>query len=114
MDARTEELAKANLRLADSLQMERNSARCVRTSVSLVSHEFRTPLEVILTSSDILDRYLDRLTPEKRAGYLRTIHDSVKRMSAMMEDVLLLGRIESGRWHSTPGRSISATSRSGS
>ena len=102
VDARTEELAKANLRLADSLQMEKELGQMRANFVSLVSHEFRTPLEVILTSSDILDRYLDRLTPEKRAGYLRTIHDSVKRMSAMMEDVLLLGRIESGKMAFNP------------
>ena len=99
---RTEALAQANLRLADSLQVEKELGQMRANFVSLVSHEFRTPLEVILTSSDILDRYLERLSPEKRAGHLRTIHESVKRMSAMMEDVLLLGRIEAGKMSFTP------------
>jgi PAS domain S-box-containing protein len=65
--------------------------------VSLVSHEFRTPLEVIMSSTDNLERYHDRLSPEKRQQLLRTINKSVSRMSYMMEDVLLMGRIESGR-----------------
>ena len=62
--------------------------------VSLVSHEFRTPLEIIMSSADNLQRYHERLAPEKREHLLRTIHKSVGRMSYMMEDVLLMGRIE--------------------
>lgn len=94
---RTEELAQINQRLADALSVERELSELRANFVSLVSHEFRTPLDVILTSADILDRYLDRLSPEKHATYLRTIHDSIKRMGSMMEDVLLLGRVEEGK-----------------
>jgi signal transduction histidine kinase len=70
--------------------------------VSMVSHEFRTPLEVILSSSHILDRYLDRLTPEKRHEQLRAIRKSVHRMSDLMEDVLTLGKIEGSRLSCAP------------
>lgn len=94
---RTTELADANRRLAEALRAEKELGELRANFVSLVSHEFRTPLEIILTSSDILDRYLDRLPEEKRAHYLRTIHESVKRMSGMMEDVLLLGKVEAGK-----------------
>ena len=65
--------------------------------VSLVSHEFRTPLEIILSSADNLDRYHDRLPAEKREQLLRTIKKSVRRMSGMMEEALLLGRLETDR-----------------
>src|SRR6185295_11187394 len=64
---------------------------------SLVSHEFRTPLEVIMSSTDNLDRYHDRLAPEKRQQLLHTIHKSVRRMADMMEEVLVLGRLETDR-----------------
>lgn len=94
---RTEELAHANRKLADSLRIEKELSELRANFVSLVSHEFRTPLEIILTSSDILDRYLDKLPDEKREHHLRTIHESVKRMSGMMEDVLLLGKVEAGK-----------------
>lgn len=99
---RTAELARANRRLEDALRAERELGELRANFVSLVSHEFRTPLEIILTSSDILDRYLDRLPAEKRAYHLRTIHDAVKRMSGMMEDVLLLGRVEAGKLQFKP------------
>ena len=65
--------------------------------VSLVSHEFRTPLEIIMSSADNLDRYQDRLPADKREQLLRTIHKSVRRMAGMMEEVLVLGRLESDR-----------------
>lgn len=88
--------------LERTLEREREVSDLRANFVSLVSHEFRTPLEVILTSSDILDRYFERLDPARRKTYLRTIHDSVKRMGSMMEDVLLLGRVEEGRLQFRP------------
>ncbi len=65
--------------------------------VAMVSHEFRTPLEMILSSTDILSRYLGRLSPEQREKHLGTIQMAVRRMAGMMEDVLLLGRFDAGR-----------------
>ncbi|MFN0128195.1 MAG: hypothetical protein ACKV19_16085 [Verrucomicrobiales bacterium] len=49
-----------------------------------------------MTSSDILSRCLERLPEEERAEHLASIQSSVKRMSGMMEDVILLGKFESG------------------
>src|SRR5262249_13278208 len=72
--------------------------------VSLVSHEFRTPLEVILSSTDNLQRYHDRLPKEKREQLLNTISRSVRRMAGMMEDVLVLGRVESGQTEFKPAQ----------
>lgn len=99
---RTRELARANRRLEEALLSEKEAGELRANFVSLVSHEFRTPLGVILTSSDILDRYLDKLSGKKRADHLRSIRDSVKRMSGMMEDVLLLGRVEAGKLQFKP------------
>jgi signal transduction histidine kinase len=54
-------------------------------------------LGIIMSSADNLDRYHDRLAPEKRQQLLRTINKSVRRMSVMMEEVLVLGRLETDR-----------------
>jgi signal transduction histidine kinase len=62
----------------------------------MVSHEFRTPLGVILSSSNILDRYLDRLPADKRKAQLRAIRKSIHRMNDLIEDVLLLGKLDAG------------------
>ena len=94
------ERAEAGLRQALAVQKELNELKS--SFVSMVSHEFRTPLEVVLSSSDILDRYLDRLPPDKRRAQLRAIRKSVHRMNNLVEDVLLLGKLDSGRLACTP------------
>src|ERR1041385_8569568 len=50
-----------------------------------------------MSSAGNLDRYYDRLPAEKRQQLLRTINKSVRRMSGMMEEVLVLGRLEMDR-----------------
>jgi PAS domain S-box-containing protein len=91
------ERKRAEAELQNALAKERELNQLKSDFVSLVSHEFRTPLEIILSSADNLDRYHDRLPAEKREQLLRTIKRSVRRMSGMMEEVLVLGRLESDR-----------------
>ena len=86
--------AQDDLRVA--LQAEKELNQLKGSFVSMVSHEFRTPLGVILSSSNILDHYLDRLPPEKRTAQLRAIRKSVHRMNDLIEDVLLLGKFDAG------------------
>jgi signal transduction histidine kinase len=50
-----------------------------------------------MSSADNLQRYHDRLAAEKRDELLRTINKSVRRMAGMMEEVLVLGRLETNR-----------------
>lgn len=91
------ERKRAEAELQNALAKERELSQLKSEFVSLVSHEFRTPLEIILSSADNLRRYHDRLEPEKREHLLRTIDRSVRRMSFMMEEVLVLGRLETDR-----------------
>jgi signal transduction histidine kinase len=100
-DAALEE-SQARLReslidVARALDQERELSQLKSSFVTMVSHEFRTPLEVILSSSNILDRYLERLPAEKRKAQLRAIRKAVHRMNDLIEDVLLLGKLEGGR-----------------
>lgn len=91
------ERKRAEAELQNALAKERELGQLKSDFVALVSHEFRTPLEIILSSADNLDRYHDRLSAEKRRQLVQTIHKSVRRMSGMMEEVLVLGRVESGK-----------------
>ncbi|MCC6234768.1 MAG: GAF domain-containing protein [Verrucomicrobiales bacterium] len=88
--------------LRRALTRERELGELKSNFVSLVSHEFRTPLEVILSSAEILERYHQRLAPEQREKQLRAIQKSVRRMADMMNEVLLLGRFEAGRVEFNP------------
>lgn len=87
---RTEELREA-------LERERKLGLVKSDFVSLVSHEFRTPLGVILSATEILLRYFDRLDPEKRERHLEMIRSSTGNLAGMIDEVLLLGRMEDGK-----------------
>lgn len=70
--------------------------------VSVVSHEFRNPLSTILFSTELLERYDNQLSAEKRTSYLQRIRASVNRMSHLLNEVLMVGEAESGKLQFSP------------
>ncbi len=90
-----EELLKALAREKELGQLKSNF-------VSMVSHEFRTPLGIIMSSADILQDYLEQLDSEERQRHLGSIHKNTRRMADLMEEVLVLGRFEAGKMHLDP------------
>lgn len=86
---RTAELERA-------LQHEQELSRLKSRFVSIVSHEFRTPLGIIGSSAEILERYDGRLSAAQRGEHLRAITENIRRTSRMMEDALALSRMDSG------------------
>jgi len=91
------ERKKAEAELLKALAREKELGTLKSNFVSMVSHEFRTPLGVIISSAEILDSYFDRLDPNERREQLQSIQKNIRRMAAMMEEVLLVGMVEAGR-----------------
>lgn len=96
------ERKRAELELKRALERERELNQLKNNFVSMVSHEFRTPLGIIQSSAEILDDYLDRLDPAERREQLQSIIKNSRRMAGLMEDVLLLGRLDAGRMKFVP------------
>jgi len=94
---RTVELRTAHDRLAEALTHERELNTMKTNFISMVTHELRTPLSVVQSSTDILSRYLDRLPDEKRAEHFRAISHAVHRITDLSDEVLLFSRFESQR-----------------
>lgn len=90
-------LAARSTRLRAELAAEQEITRQQRFFTQSVSHEFRTPLGIIMSGADLLDDYLEHLTPERRHEVLAEIKDNTRLMSGMVEQVLMLGRIESSQ-----------------
>ncbi len=65
--------------------------------VAMIAHEFRNPLNAILFSSELLQRYGGEVTQEKRTSYFQRIHTAVKRMNLLLDDVLMIGETEAGQ-----------------
>lgn len=81
-------------RLSVELRKERELSDLKSLFMTTVSHEFRTPLATILSSIEMLDRYSDRMTPERRAEGLGTIREQVERLRSMLADMTLLIQVQ--------------------
>ncbi|MCI5059134.1 MAG: HAMP domain-containing histidine kinase, partial [Flavobacteriales bacterium] len=65
--------------------------------VSMASHEFRTPLSTILSSSTLALKYKLSDQIDKREKHLNRIQSSVKNLTSILNDFLSLSRLEEGR-----------------
>jgi len=61
------------------------------------AHDLRNPLTAILSSSEILRAYNEKLSPEGKIKYFDNIKNSVGNMSELLEDLLLINKAESGK-----------------
>jgi PAS domain S-box-containing protein len=95
--AQAVERKRAEAELLKSLAREKELSQLKSNFVSMVSHEFRTPLGVIMSSAEILESYLDELGPAERREQLQSIRKNSRRMANLMEEVLLLGMAEAGK-----------------
>jgi signal transduction histidine kinase len=59
----------------------------------MISHEYRTPLQAVLLSAEILQKHYDRLTPEQRDMQYRRIARAVEDMATMLDNVILYNRL---------------------
>lgn len=65
--------------------------------LSLVSHEFKTPLSGILTSSQLLSKYKLEEQQEKRDKHIKTITDKVYYLNNILNDFLSIEKLETGK-----------------
>ena len=85
-----------------ALEQEKELVELKSRFVAMASHEFRTPLTSILSASELLERYSDRMAPDKRLNHLLKIKNAVKHMKSLLDDVLALGQVESENTQYTP------------
>jgi len=87
---------RAEVELLSALQREKELSEMKSKFVSIASHELRTPLATVLSSAELLEHYSDGLSAEDKLKMLHGIQGAVKRMNAMIEDVLVIGKAEAG------------------
>jgi signal transduction histidine kinase len=86
---------RALVPIRESLTNQRLALRRQREFAADASHELRTPLTVIRSSIEYLERHRDE--PVATVGSaLEDIDDEVRHMTAIVEDLLLLARSDSG------------------
>lgn len=69
---------------------------------SMVSHEFRTPLSLILGSSQLLEERLKNEVSRDRLKSLYRIQSSAKLMTQLLNDILMVSRADAGKLDFAP------------
>jgi len=67
------------------------------TERTMASHEFRTPLSAILSSLALIETYSKEEQEEKRKKHIDRIKSSVRNLTAILNDFLLLDKAEQGK-----------------
>jgi signal transduction histidine kinase len=93
---------RAEEELLKTLEREKELSQLKSNFVSMVSHEFRTPLGIIQSSAELLRGFYQRMRPSEREEQLDSITGNTRRMAEMMEEVLVLSRLDAGKLNFNP------------
>ena len=100
MDITNQKLYEATLEQA--LQQEKELNELKSRFVSVASHEFLTPLATILATAENLMAYRERMDNSQIDKRLNKIMGQIDHLKLIMEDVLLLSRMQAGRLEFNP------------
>ena len=81
--------------LEQSLESEKELNELKTRFISMVSHEFRTPLTVIMSCTSVIQQAMEKGRVDIATQYLDKITKSIKTMTDLMEDVLTIGKADS-------------------
>jgi PAS domain S-box-containing protein len=96
---RTKDLQRIQKELSISLEKEKTLSDLKSRFVSTASHQFRTPLTVIQSNMGILSMQIDLIDDAIKPAFEKAnsrIATQIDRMTTMMNDVLILGKINAG------------------
>ncbi|MBW4525747.1 MAG: response regulator [Phormidium tanganyikae FI6-MK23] len=101
---RTQELAVVNARLQQEItERQRSEAEVTQALddlrelksrfITTASHEFRTPLSIVLTSAELLERLGADCPEDRRSRYFQKIREAVQSMTTILTNALTLRRM---------------------
>lgn len=90
--------------LRQALEKEKELNDLKSRFVSMVSHEFRTPLATIQATTDVIQHYEEKMSPEQKKTRFDKIHSQVTHMTDMLDEVLTLGRLQTQQFSYSPDK----------
>lgn len=70
--------------------------------ISMAAHELRNPLNAILISAELLELDRTRSSDDSQVRTLRLVHSATQKMNQLIDDMLFMGRAESGKFKCNP------------
>lgn len=102
------ERKRVEVEIQKALAKERELSELKSRFVAMTSHEFRTPLTIILSSAKLLRDYGQGWTEAKKLTHLQRIVIAGERMTKLLDDILILGKADAGKLQCQP-RPLSLT-----
>ena len=97
LEEQIKETDEVELELRKSLEKEKELGELKSRFVSMASHEFRTPLSTVLSSTYLLQKYTSTEDQPKRDKHIERIVSSVNMLTDILNDFLSVGKIEEGQ-----------------
>ena len=95
LEEKNRELANSREALADALSAAEHASRAKTTFLNNMSHDIRTPMNAIVGFTALAASHIDN--PEQVKDYLGKISVSSQHLLSLINDVLDMSRIESGK-----------------
>ncbi len=95
--SQSSELMEQNTELEMQKKQLNEASRLKTNFLSNMSHELRTPLNSVIALSGVLNRRLISIIPEEEYSYLEVIERNGKHLLSLINDILDISRIESGK-----------------
>jgi PAS domain S-box-containing protein len=92
-----EKRIKAESKLLKALKNEKELNELKTRFLSLVSHEFKTPLSGVLNAAVLVGKYKQTEMQDKREKHLLTIKNKVHYLDGILNDFLSVDRLELGK-----------------
>ncbi|PKQ46390.1 PAS domain-containing sensor histidine kinase [Confluentibacter flavum] len=96
-DVEIKKRIEAQNKTKSALKKEKELNELKTKFLSLVSHEFKTPLSGILTSAMLLGKYKLTEQQEKRDKHIKTISDKVHYLNNILNDFLSIEKLDTGK-----------------
>jgi len=97
MAAQSNELIEQNEELEQQKKQLSEASRLKTVFLSNMSHELRTPLNSVISLSGVLNRRLEGKINEEEYSYIDVIERNGKHLLSLINDILDISRIESGK-----------------
>ncbi len=97
LEKEVSERKKAEEEVRKLLAKERELNDLKTKFVSIASHEFRTPLSTILSSTSLINQYKERGEADKMDKHIQRIKSNVSHLTSILNDFLSLGKLEEGK-----------------
>jgi PAS domain S-box-containing protein len=92
----------AEKEIYNSLQKEKQLNEMKSKFVSMASHEFRTPLSTILSSSSLINKYTEAGKTDRITKHTDRIQNNVRNLTMILNDFLSLEKLENNGLNTAP------------